>query len=866
MALNTPFSTGLAASLLALSGPAFAGGNGAEWLATNGTGPDNRFYGEVFCAAIFDDGGGPDLYLGGNMRALRLDGTNWSPLNGGPGLPFDNDRPVHALAVFDDGSGEALYAAGDLEDNGEYYVRRWSGTGWATVGLTFQGGHPFAMTVYDDGSGSALYVAGSFVSSGGALLNRVAKWNGIIWSPVGAGWEDTVFALEVFDDGTGPALYAGGQFTDRVARWDGTTWTAFGQSVDGAVRTFTVFDDGTGPALYAGGAFDNASGMQVNHIAKWNGTTWSGLGGGVDDTVFALSVFDDGSGEQLYVGGDFITATGVQALGSARWSGTSWGALQGGYEEPVYVFQEFDDGTGNRLFAGGGRDEFNGFAASWLGEWTVPGQGLDSFVRDTVSFDDGSGPALCAVGDFLIADGQYAHHVASWDGDAWSPLGSGLNDAGYDADVFEGDLHVVGDFSASGGTVTEGIARWTGSAWTGVGGGLTGIGRKLLPFDDGTGPALYVGGGFTAAGGVPANNIARWDGTSWSALAGGSSITVQALGVFDDGSGPALYAGGQFTTQGTRIARWDGTGWSPLGSGLSGVVLALEVWDSGSGPPRLYVGGNFDDAGGIANADNLAFWTGHSWSATGIGPTSHTWALEVFDDGSGEALYVGGSFSYGAGFARNILRFQNGAWASVGGGLRSTVFSLTAYEDAARGGPALVVGGSVLEGNGTDDWYITRWGRAVDLPDPFCFGDGTGDACPCGNLGAPGHGCDIPSGTGGIRLRAESWSPNFAGGGQVDFVGSGFPVMSEPAAHLIRSTSAQSPAAVFGDGLLCIAPAGLVRLNATLASGGLSVNPTMHGAGAGTYHYQLWVRSFPISFCDPIAAYNLSNGVELTWP
>jgi hypothetical protein len=40
----------------------------------------------------------------------------------------------------------------------------------------------------------------------------------------------------------------------------------------------------------------------------------------------------------------------------------------------------------------------------------------------------------------------------------------------------------------------------------------------------------------------------------------------------------------------------------------------------------------------------------------------------------------------------------------------------------------------------------------------------------------------------------------------------------------------------------------------------------MHGSGAGTFYYQLWVRSQPIMFCNPHAALGLSNDVQLTWP
>ena len=63
---------------------------------------------------------------------------------------------------------------------------------------------------------------------------------------------------------------------------------------------------------------------------------------------------------------------------------------------------------------------------------------------------------------------------------------------------------------------------------------------------------------------------------------------VLALTVFDDGSGPALYAGGRFTTAGglpaNNIARWSGSSWSALGAGVNLGVSALTVLDEDPKP------------------------------------------------------------------------------------------------------------------------------------------------------------------------------------------------------------------------------------------------------------------------------------------
>jgi uncharacterized delta-60 repeat protein len=149
-------------------------------------------------------------------------------------------------------------------------------------------------------------------------------------------------------------------------------------------------------------------------------------------------------------------------------------------------------------------------------------------------------------------------------------------------------------------------------------------------------------------------------------------------------------------------------------------------------------------------------------------------------------------------------------------------------------------------------------------PTAFCFG--TNAACPCGNGGAAGAGCENSQASGGAVLSAPVWTPNGVGGGTATLAGSGFPPALTPAVVLIRSPLVQSPAAFFGDGLRCIQAAGLVRIQSQLASGGTTSMNIAHGAGAGTFHYQLWYRSQPIAFCDPAAAFNLSNGLSVPWP
>ncbi|MFO1011591.1 MAG: VCBS repeat-containing protein [Planctomycetota bacterium] len=149
----------------------------------------------------------------------------------------------------------------------------------------------------------------------------------------------------------------------------------------------------------------------------------------------------------------------------------------------------------------------------------------------------------------------------------------------------------------------------------------------------------------------------------------------------------------------------------------------------------------------------------------------------------------------------------------------------------------------------------------------FCFGDGTGAACPCGNDGAPGHGCGNSTNAAGALL-----------------VAAGVPsVLSDTvaldASALTGATcvffqgSAQMAPIVVDDGLGCVTGT-VVRLGTKAIGGGsarfpqigdplISVRGAVPAAG-GTRYYQCFYRNAVAAFCPP-ATSNRSNGVAVTW-
>jgi len=764
----------------------------ASWLPTFGGAPGVA--GNVYALAVFDDGSGPALHAGGSFvtaggvaanRVARWNGTSWASLGSGMSGPAGYPDYVRALAVYDDGSGSALFAAGQFVTAGGApagRIAKWDGASWSTLGSGLDD-YAYALAVYDDGSGPALYVGGQFTTAGGVPASGIARWNGSSWAGVGGGMNDYVSCLLVRDPGSGPKLFAGGGFTmaggvaaNRIARWDGSSWVRLGSGVSGggspSVDTLVTFDDGSGPALYAGGDFFTAGGASANRVAKWNGSSWaplgSGVNNGVNNRVAALAAYDDGGGAALYVGGIFQAAGGAPASRIAKWNGSSWAALGSGMDyQDVSSFLVHDDGSGPALFTAGSFTTANGVPANSIAKldgsgWSTLGKGLNDTVRALVVHDDGSGPALYAAGTIRSAGGLPTQGIGRWNGTSWSTLGSGILGEGlyygvralavYD-DGAGPALYAGGNFTSAGGVAVNHVARWDGSSWAPLGSGVGGAVtvptvQALVAHDDGSGPALYAGGFFLDAGGVAVSHIARWNGASWSAVGNGLSGAVQALAVFDDGSGPALYAGGEFQSSGTTltksVARWDGSTWSALGSGVTAgafvsYVHALAVHDDGSGP-ALYVGGTFTSAGGVP-ATRVARWNGSNWSALGSGISGgfmgniHVDALASYDDGSGPALYAGGLFENAGGVAVNqIARWNGTAWSTVGGGMAAGVLALVVHDDG--GGPALYAGGEFSSAFDAGDSYLARWGCPPDTAPPVL-------SCPVSrhenDFGTPGE-------------------------------------------------------------------------------------------------------------------------------
>ena len=578
---------------------------------------------------------------------------NWIAI--GDGIKGANGAVIHMVT---DGTGN-VYVAGNftvIADVAANYVAKWDGQTWSALGSGVDD-QVVALAV----SGTDLYAAGIFTTAGGVVVNKVAKWDGTVWSALGSGIVGTeVSELAVL----GGDLYAGGSFGEaggvavqNIARWDGTSWSVLGSGLDGWVSTMAV--DGTN--LYVGGKFDQAGGVAAHRVARWDGTLWSGLGfnGSIGlsgaEIVRSLVMFQG----DLYAGGYFFNA-GVDGNGRcvARWDGAQWTSLGGtgvrsggrirrmaASDDALYVGGDF---TGIGHVSGVPNSQY---IAKWDGTaWSALGAGIDVgpswwiAVRAVAVVGD----SVFAGGDFDRVDGQWANHIASWDGTNWSSFGSEtLGDIS--------DLREAVVVAASGADVVVGgasrLVHWNGTSWSTL---ATGLNLQVQNYPMGTvaiaGSDVYLSGDFEAIEGVAANRIARWDGTSWSALGSG----LDGVAVVLTASGNGLYAGGTFTSAGSaeadNIARWDGTQWASLGGGVNGSVRAILV--SGS---DVYAAGDFTTAGGLP-ASRVAKWDGSQWAALGTGLSDRVASL---------AMWKSDLYAASRGTQSAVYRWDGTQWTTI---------------------------------------------------------------------------------------------------------------------------------------------------------------------------------------------------------
>ena len=384
-----------------------------------------------------------------------------------------------------------------------------------------------------------------------------------------------------------------------------------------------------------------------------------------------------------------------------------------------------------------------------LGDAGTPGS--DS-LNANVNVLNGDKPGLLLVGgEFTDAGGNAAaDRIASWNGSSWSPVGLVSDQIGnggvYAIAYANGKVYAGGSFTdASGDPAADHLAVWDGQAWVPTCGGAQhpyGGNVKALQV---IGSTLYIGGEFHDGAGLgsAADYLVACDlatGTPSATLGPGQVFSGAVYALTADSNG-VLYAGGGFinlagNSAADHIASFSGGTWRELGSGAGAPCLCAVddfVRSLTAIGTDVYVGTDVKNVAGIAQADNVARWTGSEWRAVGSNAagtdgwfpaSTYIYALTSFDG----KLYAAGLFNNGGGIpaADNVAFFDGTAWNAVGSNGAgdgpmpgSEVHALAVFDRLAPASDprGLFAGGSFTSAGGDSQARaVARFSRASITP------------------------------------------------------------------------------------------------------------------------------------------------------
>ena len=263
-------------------------------------------------------GGAPASRIAYWNESDFVPGSGWSPMGAGFNSTVDSLEHFNGRIV----------AAGQFTASGATplnRIARWtdnppgSPLAWHPMGSGFNGTVRSLKQYPVFFQSVQLVAAGDFTTAGGAAASRIATWTESLnqpsnpsWQPMGAGFNGTVYAVERHNGSTyaaGAFTMSGGTAANRIARWTGSAWLPVGNTAGGGFNSSVYALLSHGGYLYATGAFTSADGATAVRLARWDGSTWSEVDGGLDSYGFALSAYQT----EIAVGGEFLSLNGINS-------------------------------------------------------------------------------------------------------------------------------------------------------------------------------------------------------------------------------------------------------------------------------------------------------------------------------------------------------------------------------------------------------------------------------------------------------------------------------------------------------------------------------------------------------------------------
>lgn len=539
---------------------------------------------------------------------------------------------------------------------------------------------------------------------------------------------------------------------------------------------------------------------------------------------------------------------------------------------------------------------------------------LQKLVAADAAGGDSFGIAVDSSGDRLIVASIYAdvsghnHQGAAYVflrvGPVWQQEAKLFAADGAANDEFSTGVALDGSTAVVGAPRANGVGNDSGAVYVYVRSGTSwSLQQKLVALDSQPGDAfgravalegdtLVVGADGDDEGGVDSGSayVFTRSGTTWTQTA----KLVPPDGQTNDSAGRSVQISGDTVVFGAHadddVAQNAGSAYVYVRSGASWALQAKLLAPDGAAADNFGRSVGIDQDTVVVTSwldDDGAVDAGSAyvWQRTG-----GTWALQqkiVPDDASPDenfgkpvalgrdVLVVGGVRDDDLGFDSGsvyVYRRSGSNWTR-----EQKLLASDGEADALFGASVAVDGNRLVVGSAKDDAPANDSGSAYvfELAQTWsasCFGDGSGSACPCGNVGDTVSGCANSASSAGAGLTAEGRASIGTDTLQLRAVG----LPNGPSLFFQGTALVSGGAGVaFGDGLRCVAGT-VVRLGvvigadhaASYPSGAVPPNDVpiaLRGAvTAGVRHYQVWYRDADPAFCAA-STFNLTNAVSVTW-
>jgi RHS repeat-associated protein len=290
-----------------------------------------------------------------------------------------------------------------------------------------------------------------------------------------------------------------------------------------------------------------------------------------------------------------------------------------------------------------------------------------------------AGPDLYVGGGFYWFD-PFGSAVLKWNGTNWISLGQPYMISVRAIEVQGTNLYIAGQTTTGN---YSSVMRWNGAdSNSSLGEGWEEVGNFISHEDVRTmcfvGSDLYIGGDFASQVNPDLRYVARLNPSTsqWEPVGDGLSGPVYATASFNG----RLFVGGLFTNSGASsnvnfVAELQGDHWVGLGAGIGGTNALQETVGVFALTPcgtNLFVGGNFDSAGGNTNANGIAIWDTCNWSVIGRGLASNPNCDEWNDlvtkrvvnsiATRGNSIFVAGQFRGPEGAAFPAYQIAQATW------------------------------------------------------------------------------------------------------------------------------------------------------------------------------------------------------------